>query len=206
MTTKQRITTLIATFVIGGVVGWIIKPCDCPEPYRYDGRVTPPSGSELIATGTDSVVTVSVTQRPATGSSYYAAPKRSRPRDTSETRPITGIVSTPPDYPPGSLSVDTHCSEAFEDEYEFVTDYRDSITVSVLFPERSARLARFVPAPDTVRTVTVTNDLIYEVPDKRRLGIGFHAGVGVAIDRTDGVQVHPGVTLGVGVNFNVWEP
>jgi hypothetical protein len=210
----MKIRTIIAIgatcLLIGGIVGWLLKPCPCDDPYRYDGRITPPSDAELIATGTDTTERISITQRPAI-STAYATPKRSRKRATRERDTLSPVAWTPPHMPLGSeadarLSVDTFCAEAFEDEYAFTTPYGDSIDVSVRFPERTARLARFVPAPDTMRTVTVTNDLIYEVADKRRFGLGVHVGYGVQVNPVEPLTVRTGIVVGVGMNYNLWEP
>lgn len=83
------------------------------------------------------------------------------------------------------------------------TQTDDTIDVTYHHPEGLFDIG-FRPAPDTVRTVTITRDSVIAVVEKRKWGIGVHAGIGGQWSGDDVIRA--GVQVGVGVNFNLWEP
>lgn len=85
------------------------------------------------------------------------------------------------------------------------TAIREADTVDVAYhhPEMFADI-ELRRGPDTVRTITITNDTVIGIPDSRKWGLGFQAGVGLQRG-TDGT-VRAGIQIGVGINFNIWEP
>lgn len=79
----------------------------------------------------------------------------------------------------------------------------DTVDVAYHHPEMFADI-ELRRGPDTVRTIMITNDTIIGIPDSRKWGIGFHAGIGA--QRGTDATVRVGVQVGVGINFNIWEP
>lgn len=94
-------------------------------------------------------------------------------------------------------------SPAYIARLDTVTPYRDTVRVAYRHPERTFTLD-LSPRPDTVRTLFMTETKTIVLRENRKWGIGFHAGPGLQIAR-DGIT-RAGIEVGVGINFNLWEP
>jgi hypothetical protein len=108
---------------------------------------------------------------------------------------------------PGAVVYDTTRESVTTPPYiarlDTVTGTSDTIGVTYRHPEQTFDLA-FRPRPDSIRTVTVETTQVVSVPDRDRIGFGIAAGIGGIIG-IDGVA-RPGGYIGVGINFNIWEP
>lgn len=167
--------THVATFALGWFLATVFGSCN--------RTATPTAGAPLIGNGTIYVHTDTVTH----DSVIY--------RDRWHTRTV-GVVR----YDTTRPIIESY---PYTRQASATTPTDDTIDVTYHHPEGLFDFA-FRPAPDTVRTVMITRDSVISVVEKRKWGIGFHAGIGGQWSGDDVIRA--GVQVGVGVNFNLWEP
>lgn len=185
MKTFWTILTALAALVIGFLLGSAFDGCN---------------RTPILVTGTADTVIVSRVDSVTVDSIIY--------RDRWHVRTVGTI--TYPDIDSytdsrsasGTLPADTALGIPYVWRATEI-DQGDTISVTYHHPERYADIA-LMRRPDTLRTVTITRDSIVEIRENRRWGLGVHAGVG-GQRGTDGI-VRAGVQIGVGINFNLWEP
>lgn len=184
---------LAAGFFVGWVLSAIFGSCNStPSQGALPGL---PKNSYVISTRTDTVTRDSVIYRDR----WHVRTVGTVVYDDSP-----HIESTPSHDPMGTEFADT--SSALSRPYVWRGEaIREGDTVSVAYhhPERYADIS-LRRHPDTVRTITIVNDSVIGIPDSRKWGIGFHAGIGGQWSGDNIVRA--GVQVGVGINFNLWEP
>lgn len=84
-----------------------------------------------------------------------------------------------------------------------ITPTHDTLAVAFHHPEQTFDLD-YRPRPDSMRTVTIETINVVSVPDKDRIGFGISGGFG-AMQAIDG-STKVGAYVGIGINFNIWEP
>lgn len=175
MNKTLRIISYAAFVALGWLIASVFDSCNKSGESADNG---PPFFGGTVYTHTDTVTRDSIVYRDRWHTRTVSVVRYDTTRPVIESYPYTRQASA-------------------------TTQTDDTIDVTYHHPEGLFDIG-FRPAPDTVRTVTITRDSVIGIQDNRKWGIGLHAGIGGQWSG-DGV-VRAGVQVGVGINFNLWEP
>lgn len=173
---------IMLAFLVGGAVGWWLKPCPA---VRY---VKVPAGADaILVNSVDTVERWHVVQVPK------AVRVNTQPRVIYDSVTVYDTTATRFTCLP-YLAIDTAL---------YLTT-QDTVITTFRHPDQIFH-QEFRRRPDSIRTRFITTDIITTVDDTKRWGIGVSVGYGLQVDMEHPLQSRTGPSLQVGVQYNVFE-